>query len=155
MGEGVDVEEGEGGLRVLELEVEEEEGGEEVRGGVPVVGNEGGGNEGEFGFERREVELGLVVEMCGVEEDEECEGAETGGGEGEDAAEEAVGEADYAGFRLRLKGEEIGDNGIGVGVGDGDGGDEGGEDQGEEEEGKVRKFEEMHFFFFFLTLVLL
>lgn len=80
-------------MRVLEFDVEEEEFGS-IKG-VFVVLNEGGCNNGELGFEGWELELVLVVEVGGVEEDDERKWARTG--EGQDAAEEIVREADEAG----------------------------------------------------------
>lgn len=55
----------------------------------------------------------------------------TGGGEGEDAAEESVGEVDDAGGGLGLEGGELGDDGVGR-EGCGRGGEE--EEVADEEE---------------------
>ena len=68
VGEGVDAELGEGELGLLELDVAEEE---LVGVGRVVVGQEGGGDDGEFVAELREAELRLVVELRRVEEEED------------------------------------------------------------------------------------
>lgn len=67
MGKGVDAEEVERRLRFAKLDVGEEE----LGVGVVVVGDEGRGDEGEFLAELAEVEFGFVVELGGVEEDED------------------------------------------------------------------------------------
>lgn len=67
VGEGVDAEEVEGRLGFAELDVAEEE----LGIGAVVVGDERGGDEGELVPEFPEVELGFVVELGGVEEDDE------------------------------------------------------------------------------------
>lgn len=131
VGKSVDSEKGERGLRVLEFEVAEEEVGfgRRVWG---VVGDEGGGEEGEFGAERFELELGFVVELESVEEDKERERA--GGFGGEEAREEVVGEADDAGVGLGLEREQLGDD-VGfiiIIIGHGRGGSEEEEEREEE-----------------------
>ncbi|KAA8520022.1 hypothetical protein F0562_014304 [Nyssa sinensis] len=88
--EGVDAELGEGGLGLLELELAEEEFG--LRWGVLVIGDVGGGEDSELRPEFLEAELGLVVELGGVEEDEERERAGRLG-RGDEATDEAVCEA--------------------------------------------------------------
>lgn len=88
MREGIDGELGESSLRFAKLDVAEEEFGK--RRGIFVVGDERFGEEGKFGFELLEVELGFVVELLGVEEDDERESAGVGFRGGNDAAEEVV-----------------------------------------------------------------
>ena len=72
--EGIDAEESEALLRLFELNVAEE-----ViwvaRARVRVVGDEGLGEKKEFGIEGFELELRLVVELGGVEEDKEVVGS--------------------------------------------------------------------------------
>lgn len=92
VGEGVDAELGEGELGFFEFDVAEEE-----FTVVRVVGDEGGGDEGEFVAEVEEAELGLVVELDGVEEEDEGVGA-WGVDGGEEAREGLVVEVDHAGF---------------------------------------------------------
>ena len=74
MREGIDAEENEALLRLFELNVAEE-----ViwvaRARVRVVGDEGLGEKKEFGIEGFELELRLVVELGGVEEDKEVVGS--------------------------------------------------------------------------------
>lgn len=64
----------------------------------------------EFGFKSWELEFGFVVELGGVEEDEEGERAGTW--EGEDAGKKVVGEADGGGggegFEVGEFGKEVG-----------------------------------------------
>ena len=72
--EGIDAEESEALLRLFELDVAEEE----VwfaRARVRVVGYEGLGEEREFEVEGFELDLRLVLELGGVEEDEEVVGS--------------------------------------------------------------------------------
>ena len=70
MREGIDAEESEALLKLFELNVAEEEIWV-ARARVRVVGGEGLGEEREFGVEGFELELQLIVELGGVEEDEE------------------------------------------------------------------------------------
>ena len=74
MREGIDAEESEALLRLFELNVAEE-----ViwvaRARVRVVGDEGLGEKKEFGIKDFELELRLVVELGGVEEDKEVVGS--------------------------------------------------------------------------------
>lgn len=142
VGQGIDGEEGEGLLGFSELEVAEEEVGF-VR--VRVVLDEGGGEEGEFRFQGFEAELGLVMELLGVEEEEEGEGAGRGGG-GEEAGDEGVGEVDDAGEGLGLEGEEVGDEVVG-------GGGEEGEEREEEEERERGGSGGRHCWVFFRSLL--
>lgn len=81
MRKSVNPKEGERGLGFLELNFEKEELGVFIR----VVQLKRGGEEGKFGFESRERELGFGVELLSVEENKGVEW--TGSGEGEDAAE--------------------------------------------------------------------
>lgn len=60
------------------------------------------------------------MELLGVEEEEEGEGARGWGG-GKEAGDEGVGEVDDAGGGLGLEGEEIGDEVIRGGGGGGEG----------------------------------
>lgn len=64
MGERIDAEEVERGLRFLELDVKEKE----FRFPIRVIGLERGGDEGEFRFKRGESELSFGVELLRVEE---------------------------------------------------------------------------------------
>lgn len=112
MGESIDAEKAEALLGFSEFDVAEEELG--PIGGVLVVGDEGGGDEVELAAEVLEAEFGLVVEVEGVEEDEEG----VGFGGGEEAGEGLVGEVDDAGGGLGLEAEKLGDEG-GVGIGGG------------------------------------
>lgn len=73
MRERIDSELGESGLGFAEFDFAEEEFGK--RRGVVVVGDERSSDEREFGFEGEEVELGFIVELGCVEEDEERESA--------------------------------------------------------------------------------
>lgn len=110
MGEGIDAEEGEGGLGLLEFEVAEEE-----LGGLRwAVGEEGGREEIELGAEGLEVEVGVGVEVGGVEEDEEGVGAGRGGG-GEEAADGVVVEVDDAELGAGSEGDEVCDS-VGIGL---------------------------------------
>lgn len=105
MGQRINGEEGERGLGFLKFDFEEEELG--VRG-WRVVGKVGFGEEREFRFEGREGEFGFGVELLGVKEDEEGEGARSW--ERQDAFEEGIGEVDDAGIGgLGLEGLELGE----------------------------------------------
>lgn len=77
-----------------------------------VIGEEGGGDQVELGFESGEGEVGSGMELLSVEEDEEVEGA--GSREREDAAEQSVVQGDYAARGLRFKGGECGHGGVGL-----------------------------------------
>lgn len=94
VGEGVDAELGEGELGFFEFDVAEEEFTVDLVV-IVVVGDEGGGDEGEFVAEVEEAELGLVVELDGVEEEDEGVGARGVDG-GEEAREGLVVEVDHA-----------------------------------------------------------
>ena len=72
MREGIDAEESEALLRLFELNVAEEV---IWVARVRVVGDEGLGEKKEFGIEGFELELRLVVELGGVEEDKEVVGS--------------------------------------------------------------------------------
>lgn len=76
VGDGIDTEEEEGGLGVLEFDVGKEELG--LGRKALIVGDEGRGEEAEFGAQRFEVEIGVGVEMSGIEEDEEGVGTRGG-----------------------------------------------------------------------------
>ena len=137
MGEGVDAELGEGELRLLEFDVAEEELRARGVGGV-AVGDEGGGDDGELVVELAEAELGLVVELGGVEEEEDGVGARVGDG-GEEAGEGLVVETDDSRFGSGLEGEELRHAllaGVGGGGGEGDGGED---DEKEEEEWELER----------------
>ena len=107
VGEGIDAEESEAMLRLFELDVAEEEVGV-ARARVRVVGDEGLGKEREFGVEGFELELRLVVELGGVEEDEEVVGS-WGFCGGEVARDGVVVEVDNARFGSGLEGLELRD----------------------------------------------
>jgi len=100
--EGVDAELREAELGLLELDVAEEEFGIRRR----VVGEERGCDDGEFVAEFGEAELRLVVELRGVEEEEDGVGPRGFDG-GEEAGERLVVEVDYARFGSGLKGEQF------------------------------------------------
>lgn len=106
MGKSGDPKTGEGVLGFLEFDVEKEEEGFFVR----VIGQKRGGDDGKFGFQSGERELGFGMELVGVKKDEEVEGAR--GGNGENTEEEVIGEVDDAGGRLRLERGEFGDDGV-------------------------------------------
>ena len=74
MREGIDAEESEALLKLFELNVAEEEIWV-ARARVRVVSDEGLGEEKEFEIEGFELELRLVVELGGVEEDKEVVGS--------------------------------------------------------------------------------
>ncbi|KAL8103936.1 hypothetical protein AgCh_028227 [Apium graveolens] len=82
-----------GGLRLTKLNHTKEEFGKRI-GVILIILEKRFGDELEFRFERLELEFGLVVELGGVEKDEEREGARV---VGENAAEERVGEMDSGG----------------------------------------------------------
>ena len=106
--EGIDAEESEALLRLFELDVAEEEVGV-ARARVRVVGEEGLGEEREFGVEGFELELRLVVELGGIEEDEEVVGS-WGFRGGEVARDGVVVEVDNARFGSGLEGLELRDS---------------------------------------------
>lgn len=112
--EGVDAELGEGELGLLELDVAEEE-----LGVGRVVGEEGGGDDGEFVAELGEAELRLVVELCGVKEKEDGVRARGFHG-GEEAGEGLVVQPDYARFGSGLQGEQFAHSLVGGGHRGGD-----------------------------------
>lgn len=126
VGERGDPELGETGLGLFELDVAEEELG--GGGRVLVIGDEGGGEEAELGAKALEVKFGLVMELSGVEEDEDRVGPGGCGG-GEEAAEGVIVEVDHARFGSRLEREKLSDP-IGFGAGEDDG--EGDEDEEED-----------------------
>ncbi|PKI73803.1 hypothetical protein CRG98_005787 [Punica granatum] len=105
-------------------------------GVVLVVGDEGGGEKGELLPQGGKVKLRLVVELLGIEEDEEGVGP---GGllRGEVAGDGAVVEVDDARLGSRLEGEELRSE-IGVGVGGGATEEEEEEDQGRGQDGSRR-----------------
>lgn len=131
---GIDAKEGETGLGLFELDVAEEDLG--VGGGrrVLIVGDERVGDDGELFAEVLEVELLLVVELDGVEEDGERVGSGCLDG-GEEAREGQVVQADHTRFRTRLEVEELGDSvGVGIGIGEDIEDQRRGEDGDEEDE---------------------
>lgn len=113
---GIDAEEGETGLRLLEFDVAEEDLGVGRRRRILIVGYEGVGDDGELVAEFLEVELLLVVELNGVEEDDERVGSRGLGG-GEEARDGVVVKVDHARCGSGLEVEEFGDS-VGAGVGE-------------------------------------
>ncbi|PON31996.1 hypothetical protein PanWU01x14_365200 [Parasponia andersonii] len=102
MREGVDAEEREASLSLFELNIAEEDLGMGWRRRVLIVGDERGGDNGELLVKILEVELVLVMELHGVEEDEERVGS--GGFDGgEEARDGVVVEVDHPRFGSRLQ----------------------------------------------------
>ena len=126
VGERVDPELGETGLGLFELDVAEEKLG--GGGRVLVIGDEGGCEEAELVEKALKVEFGLVMELSGVEEDEDRVGPGSFGGR-EETAEGVIVKVDQAGFGSGLKRQKLGDP-----VGFSGGEDHGEGDEEEEEE---------------------
>lgn len=104
VGERIDTELGETGLGLFELDVTEKDFG--GGGSVLVVGDKGGGDQRELGMKALEVELGFVMELNGVEEDEEKVGPGRCG-RCEEATEGVIVEVDHARFGSGLEREKF------------------------------------------------
>nr|DAD20564.1 TPA_asm: hypothetical protein HUJ06_022027 [Nelumbo nucifera] len=104
--EGIDAEKGEGRLRFFEFDVAEEE--FRLGRGILVVGDESRGDEAEFVAEVMEMELVLVVELDGIEENEERVRSRFCGGQ--EAIEAVVVEMDHTRLGSRLDVQELRDS---------------------------------------------